>query len=104
MGQLKSALKISNDFKEGAAFDLELQERKREERLAKKDLERKEKKRERKETKRRKQREELQRALLAVQEKVEGDDEKVEKSAAEIAPETKDKPMVEEDKKEDGDR
>ena len=45
MDKLKDALKISDSFQAGAAFDLELQERKREERLAKKDLERKEKKR-----------------------------------------------------------
>ena len=51
MDQLKSALRISDRFEEGAAFDLELQERKREARLAEKDLKRKEAKRERKEAK-----------------------------------------------------
>ena len=45
MESLKKALKISKDFESGAAFDLELQERKREERLAAKDLKRKEEKR-----------------------------------------------------------
>ena len=54
MDTLKSALKISNSFKEGEAFDLELQERRREEKLAEKDQKRKEKKREKKEAKKRK--------------------------------------------------
>ena len=60
MDRLKDALKISDEFKAGAAFDLELQERKREERLARKDLERKERKRQRKEEKRQRHREEIQ--------------------------------------------
>jgi len=52
MDRLKDALKISDNFQAGAAFDLELQERKREERLARKDQERKDRKRQRKEEKR----------------------------------------------------
>ena len=56
MDTLKSALRISENFEEGAAFDLELQERKREQKLAEKDLKRKEQKRLRKEAKREKQR------------------------------------------------
>jgi len=56
MDTLKSALHISDNFEEGAAFDLELQERKREQKLAQKDLKRKEQKRLRKEAKREKQR------------------------------------------------
>ena len=42
MDTLKSALRISNNFEEGAAFDLDLQEKKREQRLAEKDQKRKE--------------------------------------------------------------
>jgi len=42
MDRLKSALRISDKFEDGAAFDLELQERKREKKLAEKDLKRKE--------------------------------------------------------------
>ena len=53
MDSLASALKIRKDkFEEGAAFDMELQERKREQKLAEKDQRRKEEKRRRKEAKR----------------------------------------------------
>ena len=44
-------MNISDKFEDGAAFDLELQERKREKRLAEKDLQRKEAKRARKDAK-----------------------------------------------------
>ena len=71
MDKLKSALRIKEDNQDGACFDMELQERKREERLAEKDRKRKEQKRARKEAKREKQREELQRQLLMVQQTVE---------------------------------
>lgn len=59
MDALKSALKISDNFEDGAAFDLDLQERKREQKLAEIDQKRKEQKRLRKEAKREKQRLEL---------------------------------------------
>jgi len=42
MNQLKKALRIKDDTGDGACFDMELQERKREERLAEKDKKRKE--------------------------------------------------------------
>ena len=61
MEKLKNALRIRDDLEEGACFDMELQERKREERLAEKDRKRKEQKRARKEAKREQQRLELQR-------------------------------------------
>ena len=59
MDKLKSALRIRDDLEEGACFDMELQERKREERLAEKDRKRKDQKRVRKEAKHEKQRAEL---------------------------------------------
>jgi len=52
MDKLKSALNIRDDLEEGACFDMELQERKREVRLAEKDRKRKDQKRVRKEAKR----------------------------------------------------
>ena len=66
MNQLKKALRIKDDTGDGACFDMELQERKREERLAEKDKKKKEQKQARKEDKKAKQREELQRQLLMV--------------------------------------
>ena len=74
MDKLKSALKIRDDLEEGACFDMELQERRREERLAEKDRKRKELKRARKENKRQKQRAELQKQLMMVQQTVELDE------------------------------
>ena len=63
---LGNALKISKDFEGGAAFDFELQERKREQKLAEKDQRRKEKKRERKEAKKREERLKLEQHLRMV--------------------------------------
>ena len=51
MDKLKSALKIRNDFQDGAAFDIELQERKRKERLEEKERLKKEEKKARKQAK-----------------------------------------------------
>jgi len=59
MEKLKNALGISDKHEFGAAFDLELQENKRLERLAEIDRLRKERKKARKEAKRLKEREEL---------------------------------------------
>ena len=84
MDKLKSALRIRDDLEEGACFDMELQERKREERLAEKDKKRKEQKRARKEAKREKQREELQRQLLMVQQTVELEEKQKKAIATEI--------------------
>ena len=64
MDDLKSALKISNDFQDGAAFDIELQERKRQEKLAEKErLKKEEKKRKKKEAKEQKKQELIQQLL-----------------------------------------
>jgi len=52
MERLKDALNINQDQELGAAFDLELQERKRLERLAEKDRKRKDEKRARKDERR----------------------------------------------------
>ena len=54
MEKLKGALKISNDFESGAAFDFELQEQKRLDRLAEKDKRRKEEKQRQKQAKKEK--------------------------------------------------
>ena len=63
MEKLKSALGISDKHEFGAAFDLELQENKRLEKLAELDRIKKEKKKAKKEAKRQKEREELQKQL-----------------------------------------
>ena len=68
MLKLRDALKIDDRHEFGAAFDLELQEKKRLDKLAVKEKERKEKKKERKEAKRAKEREEVQRELKMVKE------------------------------------
>lgn len=52
MAKLKGALNISKEQELGAAFDLELQERKRLDRLSEKDRKRKDEKRARKEERR----------------------------------------------------
>ena len=59
MEKLKSALGISEKHEFGAAFDLELQENKRLEKLAEMERIRKEKKKAKKEAKRAKEREEM---------------------------------------------
>ena len=59
MQKLKDALRIDDRHEFGAAFDLELQEKKRLERLAESERLRKEKKKAKKEAKRLKEREEL---------------------------------------------
>ena len=59
MEQLKKALNISDKHEFGAAFDLELQENKRIDRLAEQDRLKKEKKKAQKEAKRLKEREDL---------------------------------------------
>ena len=63
MEKLKSALGIKENHEFGAAFDLELQENKRLERLSEKERVRKEKKKAKKEAQRQKEREELQKQL-----------------------------------------
>ena len=67
MEKLKSALGISEKHEFGAAFDLELQENKRLERLAELDRIKKEKKKAKKEAKRQKEREDLQKQLEMIQ-------------------------------------
>ena len=57
--KLKDALKIGKGFESGAAFDFELQEKKRLSQIAERDQKRKEEKRARKEAKRQKEREAL---------------------------------------------
>lgn len=52
MRKLKDAMKIGKNYEFGAAFDLELQERKRLEKLAEKELKKKEEKRAKRELKR----------------------------------------------------
>jgi hypothetical protein len=66
MQKLKDALKISDKHEFGAAFDLELQEQKRLQKLAEREKLRKEKKRAKKEAARAKEREEVQRELNMV--------------------------------------
>jgi len=60
MDKLKNALGISAKHEFGAAFDLELQEQKRLDRMAEADKLKKEKKKQKKEAKRLKEREDLQ--------------------------------------------
>ena len=69
MDKLKDALRISKDFEPGAAFDFELQERKRMARLAEKDKRRKEEKQRAKQVKKDKQKQELQMQLEMIKEK-----------------------------------
>jgi len=64
--KLKDALKIGKNFEGGAAFDFELQERKRMAGIAERDQKRKEEKRMRKVAKRQKEREALQAQLAAM--------------------------------------
>jgi serine/arginine repetitive matrix protein 2 len=59
MEKIRSALNISEKHEFGAAFDLELQENKRLERLAEREKIKKEKKKAKKEAKKQKEREEL---------------------------------------------
>jgi hypothetical protein len=59
MQKLKEALRIDEKHEFGAAFDLELQERKRLDRLAESEKLRKERKRAKKEAKKEKEKEEL---------------------------------------------
>ena len=63
MSKLRDALKISDKHEFGAAFDLDLQERKRLDRLADSEKVRKDKKRAKKEATKLKEREELQKQL-----------------------------------------
>lgn len=63
MTKLQNALGITDKHEFGAAFDLELQENKRLERLAELDRIKKEKKKAKKEAKKQKEREELQKQL-----------------------------------------
>ena len=75
--KLKDALNISKSFEGGAAFDFELQEKKRLEKIAERDQKRKEEKRARKEAKRQQEREALQMQLAAVTQSLKEQDEKV---------------------------
>ena len=68
MEKLKQALKISDKHEFGAAFDLELQENKRLDKLAEMDRIKKEKKKARKEEKRLKEKEELMKQLQMIKE------------------------------------
>ena len=66
MEKLRDALRIDSRHEFGAAFDLELQEKKRLDRLAESESVRKEKKKAKKEAKKVKEREELQKQLQAI--------------------------------------
>ena len=67
MNKLKDALSINKDYSFGAAFDLELQEKKRLQKLAEKEIKRKEEKRVKKEAKREKERQMLQMQLKQIE-------------------------------------
>lgn len=66
MRKLKDAMKIGKNYEFGAAFDLELQERKRLDKLAEKELKKKEEKRAKRELKRQKEREMLEMQLKQI--------------------------------------
>ena len=60
MGKLKAAMKIGKSYEFGAAFDLELQEQKRLDKLAEREKAKKEEKRAKREAKRQQEREILE--------------------------------------------
>ena len=78
MAKLKEALRIDDKYEQGSAFDLELQEQQRLEKLGEIDRQRKERRREKKEAEKKKQAEEeaQQRERLALQAKAAEEEEK----------------------------